>query len=296
MKVYAFRVQQQGPRALQTVIDRIHAMPLGNRFIGDMGVRLEEKGQRGGFLMLDFARIRTGHGPGRLRRHHPIEEFHLAQDENFGEDTGIAYDPQTQYAAIQYNHIGPRALLIERYLRAADISFGQIRDKEEGEHDEDVAGFIFATTLKRNAYAQLRHMGIYREVEFTVSVPGVVPEDLPQGRSLRSVLSSALPEGVESLTIKMKASPYQRDSSLGGGAVREIMQDLRQLGGHLKSATISGKRGHGERVESIDLLSEQVMSEPPINVGPGGRYTRNDRWASLAATLRGWIDNGDVRA
>lgn len=294
MKIYAYRLEQKGPRSLQAVIDRIHGLAIGDRFIGDMGVRLEDRGQRSGFLMMDFARIRSGHGPGRLRRHHPMQEFQLAQDENFGEDTGIAYDPQTRYAAVQYNHIGPRALLIERYLRAADLSFGQIRQKQQGEHNEDVAGFVFASTLKRDAYAKLRSMGIYKEVEFTVSIPGVVPEDLPEGRSLRSVLSSALPQGVESLTVRMNATPYERNSSLGSGSVRQLMQDLRRLGGNLKKATISGKRAQGERVESIDLLSEQVMSEPHIALGAGGRYAQHDRWTTLATTLRGWIDNGDV--
>ena len=295
MKIYAYRVEQRGPRALGTVLDRIYALPLEDRFFGDMGIRLEDKGVRGGFIMMDFAKERTGHGPGRMHRRHPIQDIQLGNGENFAEDTGVAYCPQTGYAALQYNHIGPRAGLIERYLRAADLSFGQIRARQEGEHDEDVAGFIFANTFTRDAYARMRRFGIYREVEFTVSVPGVVPEDLPQGRSLTSVLRSPLPAGIESLTIKMNATPHDRDSSLGGGAVREILNDLRQLGDTVVRASVRGKRGHGERVEEIDLKAEQVSDWAEVTAGPTGRFSKNDRWAALAATLHNWIDSGTVR-
>jgi len=294
MKTYALRVQQKGPRALTTVIDRLHSLPLQDRFIGQLGLRLEDKGTRDGFLIMEFARARSGHGPGRMRRDTAMREFRLDEGESFAEDTTIAYCPDTHYCALMYNHIGPRPILIERYLRAVDESFGGLRAKRANEHDEDVAGFVFGTVLRRDAAARMRRLGIFREVEFTISDPGVVREDIAQGRSLGSVLNAPLPDGIATLTMRMKATPHDRNGSLGAGRVRGMIDDLRRLGHNLRGASVRGKASSGDRVETIDLVEDALFRKGDLPIGRGGRYSKNDRWRYAAETLRGWIENGDV--
>ena len=127
MKIFAYRIVQKGPRSLEAIIDRVHRLELQHRVIGGSKIRLEERGRKDGFLLMDFARERGGHGPGRMAPNEALQEIPLRAGQNFGEDTGVAYDPASGHAAIQYNHYGPRAESIEEYLYTYDLSLGGLR-------------------------------------------------------------------------------------------------------------------------------------------------------------------------
>ena len=153
MKIFAYRVVQKGPRALATVIDRLHNLPIQDRFFGSGSIRLEQKAMRDGFLLMDFAKARGGHGPGRMSRTQALQDISLRDVEEFGEDTGMAFDPRTNYVVIQYNHYGPRERSVEDYLYAFDLSLGGLRPAQNDELDEDRCGFEFGVLLKSDAYA-----------------------------------------------------------------------------------------------------------------------------------------------
>ena len=48
VKIFAYRLVQKGPRSLGTLVDRLHGLPLEDRFFGKL--RLEERERRHGFL------------------------------------------------------------------------------------------------------------------------------------------------------------------------------------------------------------------------------------------------------
>ncbi|WP_157776548.1 DUF6731 family protein [Nitratireductor aquibiodomus] len=124
MKIHAYEAAQKGPRTLEELLRCIHRQPLENRFyLGEEGIRLEDVVERDGLWFADFVAPRGGHGPGKMKRSRPLEGIQLQEDERFGEDTGMVYDPATRYAAVQYNHFGPRIKAIENYLYAADLFF-----------------------------------------------------------------------------------------------------------------------------------------------------------------------------
>jgi hypothetical protein len=133
--------------------------------------------------------------------------------------------------APQFNIIitGPRVSAIEKYLFAYDLSLGGVRPAQHGERDEDRFGFRFGALLSPNAYARLQQLGVIREIEFAVSVPGAREADLAAGRSLSEVLSAPLPKGVETITIKLKAAA-RRNSALGRQGVMGIVNDVQRLG------------------------------------------------------------------
>ena len=108
MKIFAYRVQQKGPRTFSAVINSLHALALDQRHLGAASdIRLEERQVRAGILYMDFAKSRGGHGPGRMSRNRPLQVIRLNADEAFGEDTAVAYHLETGCAAVQYNHHGP---------------------------------------------------------------------------------------------------------------------------------------------------------------------------------------------
>jgi hypothetical protein len=215
VKILAFRVRQRGARSLEELVELIYAQPLERRTAGAArDIRLEKRRQaRGGLLLLDFAHKRSGHGPGRASRNDPVTEFDLGAEEFFAEDTAVVYDPRSHYAAVQHNHYGPRVGTIERYLYAWDVRQG-IGPAVPGVGDQERAGFTFGAVLKPDAYARLRGLGIVRQIDFSVSVPGAREADLDEGRSLGQVLRAALPEGIETLSMTMTAQA-PRNSALG---------------------------------------------------------------------------------
>lgn len=295
MKIFAYRVVQNGPRTLATIADRLHALDLQNRFFGGRAVRLEERGHRTRFLLLDFAKERGGHGPGRMARNEALQEIPLRQGQNFGEDTALAYDPQTGYAAVQYNHFGPRVPSIEEYLYSFDLSLGGLRVATAGEQQHNLCGFKFGALLKRDAYERIRRFGIFHDIAFTVAHPGVEPADLEAGRSLGDVLRAPFPQGVETITVTIKAAPgragaLDRDGSMG------ILNELQHIGADLKHAVVRGKITQDDPFQTVDLVEERISTDAPIQLGRGQRYSRADRWGALADTLHEWLDGGIMRA
>jgi hypothetical protein len=127
VKIFAYRVVQKGPRTFDNVIERLHRLELQDRHFGGSKIRLEDRARRGGILLADFARERGGHGPGRMAPNEALQDIPLRGGQNFGEDTGMAYDLATGNAAIQYNHYGPRSQSIENYLYAYDLHLGGLR-------------------------------------------------------------------------------------------------------------------------------------------------------------------------
>ncbi len=292
MKIYAYRVEQVGPRALDNALMRIEAALLRERqYLGEREMRLETSEERNGFWFADFAVPRTGHGPGRMSRDAPLAEIALDAGFSFGEDTGIAFDPNSGYLAVQYNHFGPRISSIEKYLLAADISFGGQPPLERGQRDEDRYGYKFGMVLRPDAYARLRQWGIFKSVDVTISAPGALAVDLQAGRSLKSVLDAPLPEGVETITLGITARPG-KDSSLDERGVQGWIQDIQHLGGAVSRAVVRGKPTEDDRMDSVNLVKDRVSAEATLTLGNGLRFVRQDRWDALGRTLRQWLDEG----
>ena len=258
-------------------------------------VRLEERGRRTGFILMDFARERGGHGPGRMAPNEALQDIPLRAGQNFGEDTGIAYDPASGYAAIQYNHYGPRDRSIEEYLYAYDLSLGELRVARAGERQEDLCGFSFGALLKRDAYERLRRFGIFHEIDFTIALPGVNRADLEAGRNLTDILRAPLPEGVETLSMHIKAAPG-RKGVLGRAGAIGIIDELQRLGEDVKRAFVRGKpTGEDRRFQNVDLVEERLSADASLPLNRGQRYSRDDRWAALVARLSDWLESGALQ-
>jgi hypothetical protein len=290
MRIFAYRIEQKGPRSLDVLTERLFRLPLQDRFYGPGNVRLEARQSRRGLLFLDFAKERGGHGPGKMARDAELSEIRLRQGENFGEDTAVVVDLASRYAAVQYNHFGPRTLTLEHYLYSFDLSLGGRGPAAPGTSDEDRFGFQFGALLKPDAYARLQRFGIIHDMEFTIANPGANRADLAVGRSLGQILSAPLPEGTEKITIKVQAAP--RDGHLGIGVAREVIAGLRHLGADLVEAKVRGKEDPDDRLQKVDLVEERISEDVDLELGSGRRYRRPDRWQALQDTLVSWRDGG----
>lgn len=258
------------------------ARPLEDRDIAGAspGMRLEDANAAGNLLYLDFARPRAGHGPGQMARGRPIADIPLEADATFGEDTAMAYDPATGFAAIQFNPYGPRPMAIHQYLTAADLDLGM-------PPGGGAYGYTFGTCFRAEAFNRLRAFGLVREIEFKISLPGVNRNQFDAGHSVGAALRMPLPGGIETFSMKMSAG-RGRGATLALGAAFAILTDLERLGGDLIQGTVKGKRAPGEETTSVDLVDERLTAERDIRPNLGHRFARPERWGALRDALAEW--------
>lgn len=289
MKIWAYRVVPQGHRPLADLVAATMDRPLGERtFPGaPAGMRLEEANAAGGHLHLDFARPRAGHGPGRMGRARPIEDIPMEGDDSFGEDTAMVYDPDSGFAAVQFNPFGPRPTAIQQYLNAGDLALGTGPD--------GLFGYSFGSCFRPEAFARLRDYRLVRYIDFTVSVPAANPADFAAGRSVGDMLRTAsLTGGVQTVRIKMTAGK-RRGDSLALDAAFLILSDLERMGGELITGEVGGKRTPDEKTSKVDLVDERVSAEREVRPNRGQRFARNERWSALRSALDEWRASGALR-
>jgi len=278
---YAYRVEQAGPRSLREMAVALERLPLGQRYFpgAPAGLRLEDSNVAGDHVLMSFSRPRRGHGPGSLGDDAPLGDIDLGEGKRFGEDTALAYDPASGFAAIQFNQYGPRVSHIQEYLTAADLALGI--------PDGAGMGFTLAPHYKTDAAARLGRMRLVKKIEFTISVPGVNQADFDAGRSVGGILRSNLPGGIQTISVELSAG-RGREGALALNAAQAIIADLQRLGGDLTAATVTGKpEARGAR-DKVNLVDERLSRQVDIRPNLGHRMALPERWIALGESLRHW--------
>lgn len=295
MRIFGLRIEQKGPRTFVDILGRLAQQNLAQRYSDPISdLRLEAFRESDGLVYLQFAGPRRGHGPGKMSRALELSPISLEDGENFGEDTVMVFDPVTRYAALQYNHYGPRSGAIEKYIYSFDLSLGGIVTPQGG-HAENHCGHRFAIVVQGNARAKVENFGVIRRMEFSISVPGVTAADRARGRSLSSVLNEPLPGGVEVVTLTLSANGERR-SRLELRAARQWINDALGLDGALIEAKVRGRVDDDHPIEAVDLIEGRLETVAELRLGAGLRLDRSDRWEALATTLTRWIEGGNMPA
>jgi hypothetical protein len=255
-------------------------------------MRLEDYQEADGLVLLNFARPRAGHGPGKMGQASPIEDIDLGANATFGEDVAVAYDPATQFAAVQLNHYGPRVSALQRYFWGADLQLG-IGPPVPGVADQDRAGYTFATVYRPEAMARLANFQTVREITFTVAVPGLNKAEFDQGHSLFRALRGPIPPGTRTVTVQLK-SERNRAASLAMDSVAAMFADLEMMGGDLLDGVVKGKEVLDGPTTQVDLVDERLTANVDIQPGLGHRFARPERWIALRDTLHNWQAAGQL--
>jgi hypothetical protein len=202
----------------------------------------------------------------------------LADDEQFGEDTAMVVHVPTGYAALQYNHYGPRARAVEEYLNSADRAAG-----DQG----NPTAYRLGACLRPDAYSRLQAMGFIQEVDFTIYLPGLGAQ---AGLSVGDALNAPLPQGVEVISMSMRG---RAGGPLGRQDALALVDDLVQKGGDLIAAKVWGKPAEGAgRKRPVDLVKEHLSDERDIRPSRGQRFARPERWIALRDILSRWLATG----
>lgn len=281
MKVHAFKVElSEGSASLEDVLQQIADEPSLRgriRLVNQIELRAESIDQQDGLWLLDFVRIRTNHGPGKVGRDSEVEGFDFEDEEGFGEETAALYVPDTGYMLIQYNHFGVRAGAISDYLSAYDGTESNL--------------YTFKPKFDEDVERRLLNQGITKKIRFSLDVSRMSAQDRQRGRALSEAIEYGRNNGADK--VKMEISVQgERGRGLAQGAL-ESLTALRNIVGQnpdaVKKLEVAGKENEESVTEVLDLLGHRLSIEfNDMAVGNDLRYPRDERWNALIRARNGW--------
>lgn len=281
MKVHAFKVERTNEsELLENVLRQIERQDnLRGRIrtINQTELRAEVVEERDQIWLIDFVRIRTDHGPGRVSRDTEVEGFDFDEEEGFGEETGALFDPETGYILIQYNHFGVRAGVIADYLSAFNETVNNLYTFKP-KYDEDVE-------------RKLLNQDITRKVAFTIDVSRMSEQDRQRGQCLSEAISYGREVGADKIKVEISVSG-DRSKGLAEKA-REGISALRSILGQNPDAVtrleVSGRENRDSVTEVLDLIGHRLSVDfNDLRVGGDLRYPREERWQALIRAKNGW--------
>lgn len=282
MKVFLYRVELSDRSIpFENAIREIHATALQRRNILLNGetIRMEHYALHRDLTFCDFVKLRFNHGPGRAGMNNPITGFDLAADEGFGEETAMVYDPLTQYAAIQYNHYGPRPKAIEDYLNTLPNLGLYCRFLPR--YDED---------LQR----RLGEVRIYRKLDIALATRFLNAQDHAEGLPLQRAIELSQEVGADMVEVTLSVT-RGRARQLIHRNIRNILDwvSRRQaiLGEEdrlVDKCILTARRNEEDASEVLDLLAQRLMLDPEVIAGGDRRYPRQNRYNAVEHSFRHW--------
>ncbi len=281
MKVHAYKVEAaDGSRTLEEVLLQIESeqsLRERIRLINQVELRAESVSQQNGLWLMDFVRIRTSNGPGKVGRDSEVEGFEFDEEEGFGEETSALYDPASGYILVEYNHFGVRAGAIADYLSAYDgteISLYTFKPK----YDEDVE-------------RRLLNHGITRKISFCLDITRMSEQDRQRGRALSEAIDYGRQNGADKIKVEISVQG-ERQRSLAQNAL-DGLSALRSILGQNPDAItkleVSGKENQDSVTEVLDLIAHRLSIEfNDLVLGADLRYPRDERWKALVRAKSGW--------
>lgn len=281
MKVHAYKVESiDGSRPLEEVLQRIEdeqSLRERIRLINRVELRAESVVQQDGLWLMDFVRIRTSHGPGKVGRNSGVEGFAFEEEEGFGEETAALYDPASGYLLIQYNHFGVRAGAIADYLSAYDGIENNL--------------YIFKPKYDQDVERRLLNHGITRKISFCLDVTRMSEQDRQRGRPLSEAIDYGRRNGADKIKIEISVQG-ERNRSLAQSAIENLSALRAILGENPDAVTkleVSGKEDQDSVTEVLDLIAHRLSVEfNDLTLGADLRYAREQRWPALIRAKNGW--------
>jgi len=281
MKVHAFKVQKSDDSVvladLLSMISKESDLRKRIKIISHVELRAEAVELSDKVWLIDFVRIRTDHGPGRVGRDSQVEGFDFDDEEGFGEETAALYDPMTGYILIQYNHFGVRAGVIADYLSAFNSDTANLYTFKP-KYDDDVE-------------RRLLEQGITKKVSFTLDVGKMSDQDRQRGKSLSDAINYGRDSGADKIKVEISVVG-DKDRGLATKALDSVNSLLGIFGQNpdaVPRLEVSGKEDRDSVTEVLDLIAHRLSTEiNDLKVGEDLRYPRGERYKALLRAKNGW--------
>jgi hypothetical protein len=280
MKVYAYKVSptEEWTNPLELAFRIAQQTPLERRLrkLSSSMVRLEDIRFAGDQVFSNFVLFRSGSGPALVSSSSHMSEINIQEDQYFGEDTACLFDPASGYILIQYNHHGPKASAIQEYLSYFE--------------NERFHSHVFAPKLSPSSEQKIRGLSLVSRVEVSFAVTSLVNHGNAGGLSFGEAVDVAGAHGAETLSLVIG-----NRRGLALSAIKDLLvglQSAASCGEGVKKLTLTAQVEDGSPREPIDLIAERLSGQVNVPLGPGRRYSANDRWSRMAALLQSWTAEG----
>lgn len=281
MKVFLFNVQStEGSAELGNIFEQINDTDNLRdriRIINKSEIRAEYIEQRNGLWLVDFIKIRTDHGPGRVSRDNAVQGFDFDDDEGFGEETSALYDPETGYLIVEYNHFGVRPAAMADYFSIFDRTMNNLYTFNP-KYDADIERKLMSQTLTR-------------KLAFSIDISKMNQNDRARGVALSDAIKYGRETGADKIKIEISVSGDKNRSlaQLAKDGITNLQSILGQNSEAITKIEVSGKEDRDSITEVLDLIGHRLCVEfNDLQVGEDLRYPRNERWNALIRAKNGW--------
>ena len=287
MKMFLYEVSQQV--SLVGAIDHIKSLDMEDRVknISDYDMKLEEINLKTisgrGLYFMDFCKHRNS-GPGRAKRDEKIKGFNLASDEAFGEMTSVLYDQKTHFLVVQYNHYGPRAGVVARYL--SEFSTNQ--------------SFLFEPRLKDDVLSEIDKKQYNNSLSFKYSSAALTDahrRDLGVLVAFDNLEKLGNNIGEVEITIKKKRGNYQKMRNQVS-FMKKLLRIANTDQDSITSAKVVGAMTPEDAPEVLNLLNANIFQEREglVRDEITKMYSFESRCKLLADSFNQWKNSGVITA
>ncbi|MDH5297651.1 MAG: hypothetical protein OEV91_01375 [Desulfobulbaceae bacterium] len=280
MKVHVYKFSHtQNCTPLEELLNQILVSDLNDRIreIGHQKVRVEQIVHDGGFWYLDFIKFRDGCGPGKLHPEREIEGFNFENEECFGEETAMLFNPANNYILFQYNQHGVRHKTAQNYLNFFNH---QSHNKYE-----------FLPKFDEETERKFHDKSIFRRIDFNVASRYMSESDRKNGMSVYRAIGMGSEHGADRIFVSIRAGKGNKDG-LSAQRVRETVSALKKIlsidDKAVSCLEVVGKDASDKGADILDFLGKRLALEYDIVPGPDKRLPLPDRWASLRSAHAAW--------
>lgn len=281
MKVFLFKVTStEDSVELRTIFEQIsNTVNLRDRIkvINKSELRAEFIEERNGLWLIDFIKIRTDHGPGRVGRDNAVQGFYFEVDEGFGEETSALYDPATGYFIAEYNHFGVRPAAMADYFSMFDREANNLYTFEP-KYDPDIERKLLNQTLTR-------------KLAFSIDISKMNQADRDRGVALSDAIRYGRETGADKLKIEISVSGDRSRTltQLAKDGITNLQTLLGQNSEAITKIEVAGKEDRDSITEVLDLIGHRLSKQfNDLQVGDDLRYPREERWNALIRAKNGW--------
>ena len=288
VKVHLYKIRtEKGSTPLLALIEAFGGASIEERErkLGNEPYRLEEALPPSAtcpYWLLDFTRLRFDGGPGKASTATPVESFELGGGYGFAEETAVLMDLDHGWAAVQYNHFGPRANAIAEYLSMLD--------------PEKPNTYELLLQLNTTAQARLAKKKFFSRLKIRVAPTKLSPEFKKSNLSLVAALEAQTNEfGGDFVALEVS---LERDSPKSLKLSKWIPSFLKMANEEheaVEALVVSGRDDAGMSIDPVDLIKERLeFSIKGLPLDEGLRYPRNARYDALQRAMNGWKAQGVI--
>ncbi len=264
------------PISFLDAIRRVCNLPREQRLVSVSGRerRLEHCDEKGGCSLLNFVTLRYA-GPRRVHPPRAATRIELADDEFFGHETAMLFDPEERLAFLGTTRPGMGAGAVAQYFREL------LTDRR--------THFLFTPRLDAEASARWRTKQYIGSVVMRASLGSITSDDHDQGLSAIAALGQEF--GAGTIEIEVKAE-RRAGHSLTLERIRSFIKAAKRAAddGSIDKLRLKGRVHEDDPPELIDLIQHREQRERQLEVDGRERNIPHEvRWKALKSIHRDFV-------